>query len=71
MSLVQKSQTPAEVLPVSVCPPADKKAKMEQVPGDFSVKSGLDTKVDTKPKTDVVGVKVDKILCTRHLILFL
>ncbi|XP_062419727.1 calpastatin isoform X2 [Pungitius pungitius] len=49
---VKKSQTPAEVPPGSVRPPADKKAKMEQVSGDFSLKSGLDTKADTKPKTD-------------------
>ncbi|KAM8915986.1 calpastatin isoform 4-T4 [Spinachia spinachia] len=48
----KKTQTPEEVLPVSVCPPADKKPKMEKVSGDFSLKSGLDTKVDTKPKTD-------------------
>ncbi|XP_054472089.1 LOW QUALITY PROTEIN: calpastatin [Anoplopoma fimbria] len=49
---VKKSQTPAEVSPVAVCPPADKKAKMEKVSSGFSLNSGLDTKVDTKPKTD-------------------
>ncbi|XP_068576565.1 calpastatin isoform X26 [Cebidichthys violaceus] len=49
---VKKPQTPAKAFPVAVCPPADKKAKMEKVSGDFSLMSGLDTKVDTKPKTD-------------------
>ncbi|KAM3621440.1 uncharacterized protein V6R79_011136 [Siganus canaliculatus] len=36
---------------VAVSAPADKKPKMEKVSGDFSLEAGLDTKVDTKPKT--------------------
>lgn len=44
-----------------MCPPADKKAKMEV---------GLDTKVDTKPKTDKVSFTGgDKRPC--HLVLVL
>ncbi len=53
-----------------MCPPADKKAKMEKVSDDFSLTAGLGTKVDTKPKTDDVrftGDEVDKILCTHVL----
>ncbi|KAK9529366.1 hypothetical protein VZT92_013465 [Zoarces viviparus] len=49
---VKKPQTAAKVSPVAVCPPADKKPKMENVSDDFSLMSALDTKVDTKPKTD-------------------
>ncbi|XP_069568326.1 calpastatin isoform X3 [Brachyistius frenatus] len=43
--------------PVAVCPapPADKKAKLDQTTVDFSLKAGVDTKVDTKPKTDAGG----------------
>lgn len=50
-----------------MCPPADKKAKMEKVSDDFSLTAGLGAKVETKPKTDDVRFKedeVDKILCT-------
>lgn len=44
-----------------MCPPADKKAKMEKVSDDFSLEFGLDAKVDTKPKTgDVSFIGVDK-----------
>lgn len=47
----------------AVCPPADKKAKMEKVSDDFSLEFGLDAKVDTKPKTgDVSFIGVDKKL---------
>ncbi|XP_075952134.1 calpastatin isoform X6 [Anarhichas minor] len=49
---VKKPQTPAKVSPVAVCPPADIKPKMQKVSADFSLMSALDTKVDTKPKTD-------------------
>ncbi|XP_034726038.1 calpastatin isoform X2 [Etheostoma cragini] len=40
---VKKSQIPAAVPPVAVCPapPADKKAKIEKATGDFSLEAGL------------------------------
>ncbi|XP_045079767.1 calpastatin isoform X23 [Coregonus clupeaformis] len=39
----------------SPAPPADKKAKVEKFAGDFSLMSGLDSPLDTKPKTDEGG----------------
>ncbi|XP_032368756.1 calpastatin isoform X29 [Etheostoma spectabile] len=40
---VKKSQIPAAIPPVAVCPapPADKKAKIEKATGDFSLEAGL------------------------------
>ncbi|XP_064859326.1 calpastatin isoform X4 [Oncorhynchus nerka] len=43
--------------PVTKCPapPVDKKAKVEKFADDFSLMSGLDSPLDTKPKTDGGG----------------
>ncbi|XP_029549113.1 calpastatin isoform X37 [Salmo trutta] len=43
--------------PVTKCPapPIDKKAKVEKLADDFSLMSGLDSPLDTKPKTDEGG----------------
>ncbi|XP_068170668.1 calpastatin isoform X8 [Antennarius striatus] len=43
-----------KVSPVAVCPPADKKPRMETA-SDFSLKAGVDTKVGAKPQTDTGG----------------
>ncbi|XP_055724746.1 calpastatin isoform X45 [Salvelinus fontinalis] len=42
----------------SPAPPVDKKAKVEKFADDFSLMSGLDSPLDTKPKTDEVQVEV-------------
>jgi len=47
---VKKPECPAVVSPVK--PPADKKAKVEKAADDFSLMSGLEAPVATKPKTD-------------------
>ncbi|XP_055724708.1 calpastatin isoform X10 [Salvelinus fontinalis] len=39
----------------SPAPPVDKKAKVEKFADDFSLMSGLDSPLDTKPKTDEGG----------------
>ncbi|XP_071192581.1 calpastatin isoform X29 [Salvelinus alpinus] len=47
----------------SPAPPVDKKAKVEKFADDFSLMSGLDSPLDTKPKTDetvpTTSIKVD------------
>ncbi|XP_028261247.1 calpastatin isoform X7 [Parambassis ranga] len=43
---------PVAVCPAPPAPPADKKARVDKT-ADFSLKAGLDTKADTKPKTDL------------------
>ncbi|XP_035857738.1 calpastatin isoform X3 [Sander lucioperca] len=47
---VKKSEIPAAVPPVAVCPapPADKKAKIEKATGDFSLEAGLPSATATK-----------------------
>ncbi|XP_042180672.1 calpastatin isoform X44 [Oncorhynchus tshawytscha] len=42
----------------SPAPPVDKKAKVEKFADDFSLMSGLDSPLATKPKTDEVQVEV-------------
>ncbi|KAM9525296.1 calpastatin isoform 30-T30 [Salvelinus alpinus] len=42
----------------SPAPPVDKTAKVEKFADDFSLMSGLDSPLDTKPKTDEVQVEV-------------
>uniref|UniRef100_A0A8C8K3I4 Calpastatin n=1 Tax=Oncorhynchus tshawytscha TaxID=74940 RepID=A0A8C8K3I4_ONCTS len=42
----------------SSAPPVDKKAKVEKFADDFSLMSGLDSPLATKPKTDEVQVEV-------------
>ncbi|CDQ71115.1 unnamed protein product [Oncorhynchus mykiss] len=42
----------------SPAPPVDKKAKVEKFADDFSLMSGLDSPLATKPKTDGVQVEV-------------
>ncbi|XP_034388480.1 calpastatin isoform X9 [Cyclopterus lumpus] len=46
------SFAPPPVKVKTASPPADKKAKMENVSSDFSLMSAVGAKVDTKPKTD-------------------
>ncbi|XP_078104096.1 calpastatin isoform X8 [Sander vitreus] len=47
---VKKSEIPAAIPPVAVCPapPADKKAKIEKATGDFSLEAGLPSATATK-----------------------